>query len=116
MISANVDLRSSYGAAHHQGQRPTCLAFALSDLNRFYSQAPTELSAEYLYQSAAAATPGWQPDDGLLIHAALAAIARPGQPSEATYPYADAEPIAPLTPLPVFNPMYATTFQSVAHG
>ena len=57
MISSVIDLSATLGAARHQGQRLTCLAFAVSDVNRRMASAPDELSAEFIYQYAGAITP-----------------------------------------------------------
>jgi hypothetical protein len=67
--------------------RLTCLAFAVSDLNRVVSDAPEVLSCEFLYQTAGASTPGWTAGDGLFLSPTLRAAHRPGQPLEVHFPY-----------------------------
>lgn len=52
VITAEVLLGEFDSPARPQGSRPTCLAFALCDLNRRFS--PTELSPEYLSSSCSA--------------------------------------------------------------
>lgn len=91
-VDAIVDLSQSLGPTHFQGKRNTCLAFALSDMNRHINNAGTPLSAEYLYRCAAQRIPNWRPKDGLLIEPALAAVKLPGQPTALVYPYADTDP------------------------
>lgn len=87
MISSIIDLSESLGPARHQGQRPTCLAFAISDVNRRLAPAPDVLSAEYLYQHAGAITHGWKAGGPLYLAPALAVAGSPGQPLESDYPY-----------------------------
>lgn len=104
-----------FGAAHDQGQRPTCLAFSLSDLNRFGHREEAMLSAEYLYRCAARAIPGWKPGDGLQIGAGLTAVCILGQPAVEHCPYAPAEPaeIPPAVPA-LSAPLYASPIQIAA--
>lgn len=94
MISPVADHSSLYGAPRHQGKRLTCLAFAISDLNRSAASAPDALSPEYLYQCAGTATKGWKIGDGLFLDDALKAVKAPGQPLESLFPYLDTAPTA----------------------
>lgn len=87
MISSLIDLSATLGAARHQGQRLTCLAFAVSDVNRRLSPAPDELSAEFLYQHAGAITPGWAGGGALYLAPTLTVAGNPGQPLESEFPY-----------------------------
>ncbi len=87
MISSVIDLSGTLGAARHQGQRLTCLAFAMSDVNRRLAPAPDELSAEFLYQHAGAITPGWTAGGALYLAPALTVAGKPGQPLETAFPY-----------------------------
>ena len=114
-IIPSIDLRPRLGSIRHQGNRPTCLAFALSELNRFHANAPAVLSPEFLYAAAARAIPGWQPHDGLTVPSGLHAAAAPGQPHDDVCPYTANEPAPPWTPLPAYNPMYATTMGVLPH-
>lgn len=98
-IEIKSDLSEAFGLPRDQGARPTCLAFAMSDINRFHSSAPM-LSAEYLYRSAAHQTPGWQPGDGTYLRHAIAVTKSPGLPEESVLPYQAAEPTLPLSALP----------------
>lgn len=113
-MNVTVDLRGSMDEIRHQGSRPTCLAFALSELNRVYQKAPETLSADYLYSSAALAVPGWRPGDGLVLSSGLAAVGTPGQPSERQFPYSSTEPTVPLMLLPQYPPMYKASFIRIA--
>jgi hypothetical protein len=87
MISSVIDHSASLGAARHQGQRLTCLAFAVSDVNRRLAPAPDALSAEFLYQHAGAITPGWAAGGPLYLAPTLKVADKPGQPLEIDFPY-----------------------------
>lgn len=108
MISVSKDLSTQFGPARTQGHRPSCLAFALSDLNRFLHQNVEELSVEYLLHHAAKEMPGWTPTSGLTIDAGLKALAQPGQPEECLYEYQSAKPEFPLTCPPALSPLYTS--------
>lgn len=83
--------------ARNQGNRPTCLAFAVTDLNRRF--AGEDLAPEYFYRAAIERIPGWRPGDGLQVPAAVEASRR-GHPAECDYPYQNDEPALPLQMLP----------------
>jgi papain like protease len=102
-----LDLRPKLSSARDQGARSTCLAFTFSDLNRINAALQFDLSAEYLYQAAAANSPSWIPDSGLLIDDGRHALEHVGQPAESVFPYAAAEPTHPLPVLPGLQPSYA---------
>lgn len=106
-----LDLRSQLSPARDQGARSTCLAFTLSDLNRLNGALQFDLSAEYLYQAAAANCPAWLPDGGLQISDGKHALEHVGQPAEADFPYAAAEPAHPLPALRRIQPSYAMKTQ-----
>lgn len=76
-VQAAVDLSNSLGPARCQGQRSTCMAFAMSDLNRAASGAPEVLSAEFLYRAAGALT-RLEPWAGLTGHRGHPGDARAG--------------------------------------
>lgn len=100
-ITATHDVSASFGPARHQGPRSTCLAFAVSDLNRLASCAPGDLSPDFLYRMAGSLTPGWKPGEGLYVAQALRAAHAPGQPLESDWPYVHTEPAdasAPIAP------------------
>lgn len=99
-IQATVDLSGLLGPARCQGQRSTCMAFAMSDLNRRGSGAPNVLSAEFLYRAAGALTPGWVPGNGLRTVEAIEATHVLGQPFEIHFPYENADPVGVDHPVP----------------
>jgi hypothetical protein len=114
MISATVDHRAAFGAARHQGQRLTCLAFAMSDLNRQVSPAPDVLSPEYLYQHAGATTPGWKAGGPLPLAPALNVVGQHGQPLEAAFPYLGASPATVAVPVaPAGGTMYRSGLREI---
>ncbi len=100
MISSAIDHSASLGAARHQGQRLTCLAFAVSDVNRRLAPAPDVLSAEYLYQHAGAITLGWKAGEALYLAPALSVAGKPGQPLEVDYPYQSTSAATVAIPAP----------------
>jgi hypothetical protein len=86
-ITVRRDLRGRFGPARDQGERETCLAFAMSDAHaavRGNSWLP--LSCEYLFYHAKQRdnTPA---DEGTTIPAIQAALLHDGQPVEAGWPY-----------------------------
>jgi len=97
--------------ARPQGRRPTCLAFALSDLNR--PKSPADLSPEYLYRAAAIMTPGWGPGGGITFDA-MREASRIGQPEEAAFPYCSEEPSLPIPDLPSGLQHYGDLLQCVS--
>ncbi len=109
-IDVAIDLRESHGATRCQGSRPTCLAFALSDLTGHGHQRPALLSPEFLYREAAGRMSGWRPGDGLDVHVALHVAAAPGQALDAHCPYEPSEPSVPLVPNAHCTPMFRGTY------
>jgi hypothetical protein len=97
-IVAHLDLRTSHGVARDQGSRPTCLAFALSDLGGQAHALPGEFSPEHLYREVAYKTPGWAPGAGLEIGPAIKVAQSPGHAFEADFPYQAIEPTHPVEP------------------
>lgn len=114
-ITVHSDHSAAFGPARSQGDRPTCLAFAMSDLNRFHAGSEL-LSAEYLYRDAATRTPGWQPGDGTYLRYAIAVTAAPGLPEEVLLPYEALEPTLPMPvlPTPSNGTFYITKFSGGA--
>lgn len=98
-IQNELILNQANWAARDQGLRPTCIAFALSELNLSSTNNVQVLSAEYLYQGAALCTPAWMPNVGVPLGSALAA-ANNGQPADSDYPYQQVEPTCPIPTLP----------------
>jgi hypothetical protein len=86
MITIKTDHRALFGPIRDQGQRPTCLAFAASDLHAALRGAWTPLSCEYLFyhaQKHANRTPA----EGALLPSILDALRHDGQPHESGWAY-----------------------------
>lgn len=93
MVTLSKDLRGKFGVARDQGARPTCLAFATSDLHAASRALPfVPLSPEFLYFHAIQRTTPPDPGDGVTLSAIESALKTDGQPIESDWPY--------LTPLP----------------
>lgn len=86
MITTRIDLSACLGVARDQGQRPTCLVFAGSDLNAA-TNGVGHLSAEFLCHHAAKLSQNWHPGRGFQMDHVLDAVRAPGQPLETLYPY-----------------------------
>lgn len=110
MIKEEIVLGQASQQARDQGMRPTCIAFALTEVELIAAPGIQALSPEYLYQSAAQQTHGWLPYAGVPLAAALAA-ATAGQPAEADYPYQAVEPTRPIPPLVSSFPLYSVPVQ-----
>lgn len=123
-IQPTVDLSALLGPSRCQGQRSTCMAFAMSDLNRAAAGAPDVLSAEFLYRAAGALTPGWAPGDGLRTVEAMRATHVPGQPLEIHFPYETVDPVGVDHPVaPAGQTLFTSQFahhscamQAIAHA
>lgn len=106
MIDVEVNHSDRLGSSRDQGVRPTCLAFATSDLNAFANETP-HLSVEFMCHYAAKLEKDWQPGDGFTMEQILAAVESPGQPEEGIYPYRRDSQDAPLhVPPPNLQPLY----------
>ena len=115
MIASVIDLSTTLGAARHQGQRLTCLAFAVSDVNRRLAPAPDELSAEFLYQHAGAITPGWVAGGALYLAPTLTVAGKPGQPLETDFPYQATSSTTVAVPVqPEGANMYGSRMREIA--
>jgi hypothetical protein len=109
MIRETINFSAALGSALNQGNRPTCLAFASSDFNRYANGLSSPLSVEYLCHSLARNSPDWQPNQGFGINAALISLRTPGQPEDSAYPYLSAEKATPLNPAPSgLAPLYTS--------
>jgi hypothetical protein len=108
MITTQIDLSARLGTARDQGQRPTCLVFAGSDLNAA-AKGVAHLSTEFLCHYAAKLSGAWQPGCGFQMDHVLGAVCAPGQPLEVLYPYQQDSHNTPLTePTGEFE-LYAST-------
>ena len=77
------DLRSLFGDARDQDQRPTCLAFAASDAHAALRSPWRPLSVEFAFYHAQRRA-GRTPHVGATLPAMLEALREDGQPIEAT--------------------------------
>lgn len=81
-----IDLRSKFGPARDQGERPTCLAFSASDLHAGLRDAWVPLSCDYVFYHAQSRAKRAL-HEGALLNEMLAAIREDGQPPETVWPY-----------------------------
>jgi C1A family cysteine protease len=88
MVTVTTDLRGKFGPVRDQGARPTCLAFATSDLHAASRPLPfVALSTEYLYFHAVQRSKPPDPNDGLTLMAIARTLKLDGQPIETAWPY-----------------------------
>jgi hypothetical protein len=85
-ITVKTDLRPLFGPIRDQGQRPTCLAFAISDLHAGLRGPWAALSCEYLFYRAQQRA-NRKPNEGALLSSMLDAVRHDGQPHETGWPY-----------------------------
>lgn len=86
-ITVCHDLRVRFGPARDQGPRPTCLAFATSDVHAAVRDtAWSELSCEFLFYHAVRRQ-GSSHTSGVRISSICDALEQDGQPIEAAWPY-----------------------------
>lgn len=91
MISVTVDLRSKFDAARDQGPRPTCLAFAMSDLHSYHRAFLHPLSCEYLfYRTQRRFNRSFEA--GASLSEMRVGLEEDGQPVENDWPYLDQLP------------------------
>jgi hypothetical protein len=91
-VATHCDLRVAFGDSRNQGDRPTCLAFALSDAHAAARGVIEALSVEHLYYHAVQRTAGGHPDKGVALPAAREALSLDGQSVETGWPYLAAIP------------------------
>lgn len=85
-VTINIDLRDKFGPARDQLQRPTCLAFAVSDAHAALRQGWRPLSCEYAFYNAQKRS-GRSPLGGALLNDVLSTLREDGQPIEEGWPY-----------------------------
>src|ERR1700730_10795274 len=90
-ITITKDLRSMFGPVRDQGARPTCLAFAASDLHAAVRGAWSPLSCEYLFYHAQRRAQR-RPIEGSTLPTTLEALRSDGQPYESGWVYLDQLP------------------------
>ena len=90
-ITVSKDLRGGFGPPRDQGQRPTCLAFAMSDTHAAVRGPWADLSCEFLFHHAKKRelTP---PTIGAKTSSIREALEHDGQPVEDDWKYLDALP------------------------
>jgi hypothetical protein len=85
-IIIKTDHRQLFGPVRDQGPRPTCLAFAISDLHAAVRGQGQALSCEYLFYQAQRRA-NRKPNEGALLSSGLDALRHDGQPHENDWPY-----------------------------
>jgi hypothetical protein len=85
-IIIRTDHRHMFGPIRDQGQRPTCLAFATSDVHAALRGPWAALSCEYLFYQAQRRA-NRTPNEGALLSSMLDAVRHDGQPHETGWPY-----------------------------
>jgi hypothetical protein len=85
-IMIKTDHRKLFGPIRDQGPRPTCLAFAASDLHAALRGAWAALSSEYLFYYAQQRA-NRKPHEGALLSSMLDSVRHDGQPHETGWPY-----------------------------
>lgn len=118
-VVSSIDLSETWGPPQSQGNRPTCLAFAASELNRNLIGAGSALSAEYIYRAAARRSATWKAGDGLQFTHLSQALAQHGQPTDLVCPYLAHEPIEAPPDLPQLDAsekLYAATVQQISYA
>lgn len=93
-IAFTTDLRARLGSARDQGPRPTCLAFAASDLHAAVRPGWDPLSCETAFFHAQRRA-GRPPTVGATLPSMLEALAFDGQPLEGAWPYLSDSPTTP---------------------
>lgn len=86
-MNVEVSLAAEFCEIRDQGQRPTCVAFAASDLHSFARSEQTKLSVEYGYYHAVQRCTPPDPHLGVTLEAMSEALDRDGQPAEEEWPY-----------------------------
>jgi hypothetical protein len=87
-----VTLADQFCDIRDQGQRPTCVAFAGSDLHAFTRTDRQPLSVEYAYYYAVQRCSPRDPHAGVTLESIAAALEQDGQPIEGAWPYLSALP------------------------
>lgn len=108
-LQVSIDLSPAFGAVRDQGSRPTCVAFAISDVHAAARGNYEPLSAEHIFYHAVQRTPGKNPEEGVSLSTILKALENDGQAREAGWPYLESLPSdqsqwkPPSTAIPVFK-------------
>ncbi len=102
-IRLDRDLRPRLGSARDQGPRPTCLAFAASDVHAAIRHGWTPLSCEAVFFRAQRRS-GRSASVGATLPALLEALRLDGQPAETDWPYLALTPANDAAWLPPASP------------
>jgi Papain family cysteine protease len=102
-----------FGPVRDQGQRPTCLAFAASDLHAAMRGVWLPLSCEYIFYHAQKRA-GRTPKQGAMLPDMLDALRGDGQPAESGWVYLDSLPadLTLYTPPAGVSPLYRRAGES----
>jgi C1A family cysteine protease len=116
-VAIKRDLRHLFGPIRDQGQRPTCLAFAASDLHAALREPWEQLSCEYLFYHAQQRAKR-KPHEGAILPAMLDAVRDDGQPYEAGWPYLTALPaqVSQWKPPPETFPLFRRAGHTASHN
>jgi hypothetical protein len=116
-IAIKRDLRHLFGPIRDQGQRPTCLAFAASDLHAALREPWAQLSCEYLFYHAQKRAKR-KPHQGALLPETLDAVRDDGQPHESGWPYLTAPPahVSEWKPPPGISPLFRRAGHALSHN
>ncbi len=90
-LTIEKDFRAELGAVRHQGRRPTCLAFAASDVHRHARRHPEWFCVEWLYYHVSQHA-GTGPHCGTTIADTRTILKSVGQPEEPEWPYSGTPP------------------------
>jgi hypothetical protein len=86
-MTLEVSLADQFSDIRDQGRRPTCVAFAASDLHTFVRANREPLSVEYAYYFAVRRSATSNPRSGVTLEDIRTAVAYDGQPVERDWPY-----------------------------
>ena len=106
-ITVDKDVRGLFGVARDQDPRPTCMAFAASDVHAAARPGWTPLSVEWAYYHALQRDSA-TPHEGISLGTMLDTLREDGQPVEAAWPYISSwfTDIAGYGPPPTSHPSY----------
>jgi len=119
-IEVTIDLRTKFGPARDQKQRPTCMAFAASDAHSAVRGTLEFLSTEFAFFHAVRRRSPLDPHRGVSFSLMAKALHQDGQPPEATWPYLSVLPAdlknwkPPATCAPIFRRAYQIESPSLA--
>jgi hypothetical protein len=87
-VVPDIDLTTTAGPVRDQGKRPTCLAFATSDVHASARSTTYEaLSVEYLFYHACKRASQFDPHKAVNLNQILDTLAHDGQPAEEDWAY-----------------------------